>query len=96
MDVTADWCVTCKANKINVLMTPEIQKALSEKDVVTLRGDWTLRSDAITSFLNKRGAAAVPFNQVYGPGLPQGQHLPTLLSQSSVLDALNQAKGDKA
>ena len=41
IDVTADWCVTCKANKYNVLLRDEVQQALSAPDVVALRGDWS-------------------------------------------------------
>lgn len=74
IDVTADWCVTCKANKYNVLLRDEVQQALSAPDVVALRGDWSKPSDTIAAFLRKRGAAAVPFNQIYGPELPQGPH----------------------
>ncbi|VFS74826.1 thiol:disulfide interchange protein precursor [Raoultella planticola] len=43
IDVTADWCVTCKANKYNVLLRDDVQSALSEPDVVALRGDWSRR-----------------------------------------------------
>ncbi|QWL67284.1 thioredoxin family protein [Aeromonas jandaei] len=75
VDVTADWCVTCKANKYNVLLRDEVQNALSAPDVVALRGDWSKPDDTIAAFLRQRGAAAVPFNQIYGPGLPQGETL---------------------
>jgi suppressor for copper-sensitivity B len=93
VDVTADWCVTCKANKYNVLLRDETQKALKAPDVVALRGDWSRPSAEITAFLNRRGSVAVPFNQVYGPGLPQGKILPALLSREDVLNALSESKG---
>lgn len=32
VDVTADWCVTCKANKFNVLLRDDVQRALSADD----------------------------------------------------------------
>ncbi|MBJ9139400.1 cytochrome c biogenesis protein CcdA [Citrobacter koseri] len=93
IDVTAEWCITCKVNKYNVLQREEIQDALQQPDVVALRGDWTLPVDDITNFLKKRGQVAVPFNQIYGPGLPQGQSLPTLLTRDAVLQTLRDAKG---
>jgi len=93
VDVTADWCITCKANKYNVLNKAEIQDALQQPDVVALRGDWTLPSDEITTFLRSRGQVAIPFNQVYGPQLPEGKELPTLLSRDSVINTLDEAKG---
>lgn len=91
VDVTADWCVTCKANKYNVLLRDEVQEALSAPNLVALRGDWSRPSDAIAAFLRKRGAAAVPFNQVYGPGLPQGEILSPLLDKSDLLIVLKKA-----
>ena len=91
VDVTADWCVTCKANKYNVLLRDEVQNALSAPDVVALRGDWSKPDETIAAFLRQRGAAAVPFNQIYGPGLPQGEILSPLLDKADLLTLLNQA-----
>ncbi len=93
VDVTADWCVTCKANKYNVLMSEDVQKALTENDVVALRGDWTLPSKPITEFLQKRGSVAVPFNQIYGPHNPAGEILSPLLTRDAVLQGLEDARG---
>lgn len=31
VDVTADWCVTCKANKYNVLLRDDVQDAFSAR-----------------------------------------------------------------
>ncbi len=91
IDVTADWCVTCKANKYNVLLRDEVQQALSAPDVVALRGDWSKPSDTIAAFLRKRGAAAVPFNQIYGPEWPQGVTLSPLLDKDDLLTTLHKA-----
>ncbi len=96
VDVTADWCITCKINKLNVLSSDDVQKALQAPDVVALRGDWTLPSKEIADFLKQRGQVAVPYNQIYGPGLPQGQALSTLLSRDAVLRTLAEAKGEES
>ncbi|GKX62721.1 protein-disulfide reductase DsbD family protein [Pragia fontium] len=92
IDVTADWCVTCKANKYNVLLRDDVQRALNQPDVVALRGDWTRPSPEISQFLQKRGVAAVPFNQIYGPGLPNGEVLSPLLDRQTLLETLSNAK----
>ncbi|MGR3751987.1 protein-disulfide reductase DsbD family protein [Edwardsiella anguillarum] len=92
VDVTADWCVTCKANKINVLLRDDVQRALRADDVVALRGDWTLPSASLEAFMRQRGAVAIPFNQIYGPALPQGITLSPLLDRQSLLDQLAAAK----
>ncbi|WP_404461119.1 protein-disulfide reductase DsbD family protein [Providencia rettgeri] len=93
IDVTAEWCVTCKANKYNVLLRDDIQQLLGEPDVVALRGDWTKPSPEITAFLQKRGQVAVPFNQIYGPNLADGEVLSTILDRESLISVMNQAKG---
>ncbi|GDX04388.1 protein-disulfide reductase DsbD [Buttiauxella sp. A111] len=95
IDVTADWCITCKINKLNVIARDDVQAALQEPDVVALRGDWTLPSKEITDFLKQRGQAGVPFNQVYGPNSPVGKPLQTLLTRDVVLNSLTEAKGNQ-
>lgn len=94
VDVTADWCVTCKANKFNVLLRDDVQKALSAEDVVALRGDWSRPSAEISAFLQQRGSVAVPFNQIYGPGSRDGVVLSPLLTRDAVLQTLSAAKGN--
>jgi len=76
-----------------VLLRDEVQNALSEPDVVALRGDWSRPSETISQFLRARQSAAVPFNQIYGPGLEQGRILPPLLDRDDLLQTLNNAKG---
>ncbi|TYG08754.1 protein-disulfide reductase DsbD family protein [Klebsiella grimontii] len=93
VDISADWCVTCKVNEHRVLNQPAIIRALAQPDVVALRGDWSKPSEPIARFLQSRNRYAIPFNQVYGPGQPQGEILPPLLDQQTVLKALNHAKG---
>ncbi|XXN64897.1 protein-disulfide reductase DsbD family protein [Enterobacter ludwigii] len=92
VDVTADWCITCKVNKSRVLNQPDVRAALKTDDVVLLRGDWTQPDPAIGEFLQRRDRVAIPFNQIYGPALPQGQILSPLLSREAVISTLSEAK----
>jgi len=94
VDITADWCVTCKANKIAVLLQDPVDLRLQEKDVIAMRGDWTIASDKVTDYLQSYGRVAVPFNIVYGPNAPQGIVLPTILTSKTVLSAIEQASYD--
>ena len=93
VDVTADWCVTCKANKIGVLLQQPVVGLLQEQGIVTMKGDWTVPSDSITEYLQSYGRFGVPFNNVYGPAAPQGIPLPTILTTESVQSVITQAKG---
>lgn len=91
VDVTADWCLTCKANKTLVLDQEPVRSALLSPDVVPMLADWTRPDNAITRYLKSFGRYGIPFNVVYGPGAPDGIVLPELLSNQAVLDALQKA-----
>ncbi|MCW1825287.1 protein-disulfide reductase DsbD family protein [Enterobacter asburiae] len=93
VDISADWCVTCKVNEHRVLNQPDIIAALRQPDVVALRGDWSQPSAMIADFLTKRNRYAIPFNAVYGPGLPDGEILSPLLDKRTLVTTLNNAKG---
>lgn len=93
VDISADWCVTCKVNEHRVLSQPDIIAALRQPDVVALRGDWSQPSAFIADFLAKRNRYAIPFNAVYGPGLPEGEILSPLLDKRTLIATLNNAKG---
>ncbi|HIF9448998.1 TPA: protein-disulfide reductase DsbD family protein [Photobacterium damselae] len=91
VDVTADWCITCKANKVSVILQEPVYSALDQENIVLMRGDWTKPSDYVTNFLQSHGRFGVPFNIVYGPAAPNGIELPVILTSEQVLDALKQA-----
>lgn len=92
VDVTADWCVTCKANKIGVLLQEPVASALRADDILLMQGDWTRPSEQITDYLRSYNRYGVPFNQVYGPGAPNGIALPVILTDNAVLAAIEQAR----
>lgn len=94
VDVTADWCLTCKANKRFVLERDSVAAALDAENVVKLQADWTQRDEGIAAYLQSYGKYGIPFNIVYGPGAPDGIVLPELLTESAVLDALSEAAGE--
>lgn len=94
VDVTADWCLTCKANKRFVLERSDVQVALSAENVVRLQADWTQRDESIAAYLQSYGKYGIPFNIVYGPAAPEGIVLPELLTQDAVITALSEAAGE--
>jgi len=90
VDFTARWCFTCQTNKKVVFSSAEVLKTFREKQVVTLRGDWTDEDPLITAELAKWNRSAVPFNLIYLPGKPDPIILPELLTAGIVLEAINQ------
>ncbi len=93
VDVTADWCITCQANKKLVINRGETAKRLKGDGVVAMRADWTRPDERITAYLAAHGRYGIPFNIVYGPGAPDGLALPELLSEGAVVEALDRAQG---
>jgi suppressor for copper-sensitivity B len=70
VDVTADWCFTCKVNERLVLDTPEVARVFEDHNVVPMRADWTNRDDEIGKFLAAHGRYGIPFYLLYRPGRP--------------------------
>ncbi|OLQ70810.1 cytochrome C biogenesis protein [Photobacterium proteolyticum] len=95
VDVTADWCITCKANKIGVLLQDPVYSELGRSNIVLMRGDWTRPSEYVTGYLQSNGRFGVPFNIVYGPNAPQGIPLPVILSSEEVMQAIQTAGGQE-
>ncbi|WP_343651128.1 protein-disulfide reductase DsbD domain-containing protein [Stenotrophomonas sp.] len=87
VNMTADWCVSCKANERAVLSRPEFKDLLRRTNAVYMRGDYTNVDPQITDFLEEHKAVGVPLYVVYGPGAPPTV-LPTLLTQAVVEEAL--------
>jgi suppressor for copper-sensitivity B len=91
VDVTAAWCLTCKANELTVLDQPPVADRLRDVRVVAMRADWTRADPLITAYLQSFGRYGVPLDVIYGPGAPQGIPLPELLSAGVVMDAFVRA-----
>ncbi len=91
VDVTADWCLTCKANKALVLDREPVASRLREPGIVAMQADWTRPDESISRYLESFGRYGIPFNAVYGPAAPDGIVLQELLSTEAVLEALTMA-----
>ena len=87
VDVTADWCFTCKVNERLVLETPEMAAHFEKLQVIALRADWTNRNDTIAAYLAKHDRYGIPFYLVYRKDRPPTV-LPELLTRDAVLAAL--------
>jgi suppressor for copper-sensitivity B len=93
VDVTAEWCLTCKVNKELVLNRGAVAALLRSPDVVAMRADWTNPDEGIARYLASFNRYGIPFNAVYGSLAPNGLALPELLKESVVLDSMTRAAG---
>ncbi len=92
VDFTADWCLTCLANKKIAIEIESVRNKLREIGGVALLGDYTTFPAAIYDELKRFGRAGVPLVLVYPRRSDQPPRvLPELLTPQIVLDALDEA-----
>ena len=92
IDITADWCLTCKYNKIRVLHDEDIVDILRSKNVVAMRADITKPNKVVMDFMNKHNRYAIPFNIVFGPGAKNGILTNEVLNKEDLIKIINNAK----
>ena len=92
VDVTADWCITCKFNKIMILNSEEINTLLKSGEIIGFRADITKPDDEVMKFMAKYDRYAIPFNIVYGPNAQNGILMSELLNKKEILEAIKKAK----
>jgi suppressor for copper-sensitivity B len=90
VDVTADWCFTCKVNERFVLDTPPVADAFATHGVVPMRADWTNRDAAIGDLLASHGRYGIPFYMLYRPG-SEPHVFGELITQEGVIRVVRQA-----
>ncbi len=68
VNMTADWCITCKLNERVALATDSVQSHFAALGVKYLKGDWTHSDPDITGYLESFGRNGVPLYVYYAPG----------------------------
>ena len=91
VNITADWCVTCKANERAVFAREGFRTALREANAVYMVGDHTDVDPQISAFLREHGAVGLPLYVVYPRDGGAPKLLPTLLTPGIARDALREA-----
>ena len=89
IDATAAWCITCLVNEEAVLSQPDIKGAFAARNVVYMVADWTNQNPDITALLKENGRSGVPLYLYYAPGAAKAQVLPQILTNATVLGAIN-------
>ncbi|MBL6621677.1 MAG: thioredoxin family protein [Rickettsiales bacterium] len=93
VNVTADWCITCKFNEFRVLARSDIINIFANKNFIAVRADYTKQNEKIRIFLESVGRYAVPTYIIFSKKHPQGKILSEVLSveylQNELLDEIN-------
>ena len=89
IDVSADWCLTCKANEAAVLDRKDFRKTLDSAGVIRIKADWTRETPEVNALLKSMGKSGVPAYAIYPKGDANKQIvLPELLTAGLILEAI--------
>ena len=92
LDLTADWCITCKVNERIALNIASVSEFADANGIVMMQGDWTSSDPIITELLHQFGRNGVPLYLMYpADGSKAPEVLPQILSESIVLEAMEKA-----
>ena len=86
LNMTADWCITCKVTEQRLLHTERVSALFAEHQVLRMTGDWTRYDASITAYLNRFHRVGVPLYVIESPA-----HPPRVLSQFPSFDELAEA-----
>lgn len=94
INMTADWCITCKVNEAVALNKPATKALFAAHKIHYLKGDWTNQNAEITAYLDRYGRNGVPLYVYYAPTNPKtGKRpkaviLPQILTPGILADKL--------
>ena len=91
INLTADWCITCLVNERVALSSEKVIGLMGANGISYLKGDWTNSDPQITELLGRFNRSGVPLYLLYPRGQGEAVILPQILTESMVIDALNQA-----
>jgi thiol:disulfide interchange protein DsbD len=92
INATAAWCITCLVNEKVALSGTRLARAFADHKVAALKADWTNQDSEITALLASHGRSGVPLYLYFGPGAQAPVVLPQLLTESTVLAALDSTR----
>lgn len=95
VNMTADWCITCKVNEHVALKNEQVTSFIEQHEVTYMVGDWTNKNDTIFKFLKQYKRAGVPLYVVFG-GKQHVQILPQVLTPEIVVNSLNKALEERS
>ena len=89
VNMTADWCVSCKVNEKLVLAGSTFAASMAQQNAVYLIGDWTSPNPEISAFLRDHKAQSIPLYIYYPAGDAAPRQLPPILSVGAIRSALD-------
>ena len=90
VNVTADWCLTCKVNEIFILNSKKLQNSFRDHDIVLVKADYTREDPNIKEYLSSFNRYAVPTYILYNENYPQGKLLSEINSSNFLIKLISE------
>lgn len=87
VDVTAAWCITCKANESVALSGEAFDRLVQRTGVQLMRADWTRPSPVVDALIESFGRNGVPLYILYPANGSAPELLPQILTPGLVARA---------
>jgi thiol:disulfide interchange protein/DsbC/DsbD-like thiol-disulfide interchange protein len=84
VNMTADWCITCKVNERTTLKNKHILELFDKHDITLYKGDWTRFNPGITKILETYGRKGVPLYLYFPKGQKDAIILPQILTPAII------------
>ncbi len=93
VNITAEWCLTCKFNEFTVLNTAKIKNYFANnKAVLPVKADFTNRDQEISDLLKSVNRHAIPTYIIYSKNHPKGVVLGEFLQADKLIKLLENEK----
>ncbi len=92
VNITANWCLTCKVNELFILNSKNLQKNFFDKNIIFIKADYTNNNPKISKLLNSVNRFAIPTYIVYSKKHQDGFVLRELLTQKYLYNSLKNAQ----
>lgn len=88
VNVTASWCITCKANE-RILFKDTVQASFTDSDTIYIEADWTRPNADIAALLERHNRNGIPLYLLYTNGnIARPYVFPQLLTETSITNIL--------
>lgn len=86
VNMTADWCITCKVNERTTLKNSRVVELFKTHDITLYKGDWTRFDSDITKVLETYNRKGVPLYLYFPKGQKDAIILPQLLTPAIITE----------
>lgn len=89
VNVTADWCITCKFNEIRVFKRKKFREYIKNNKILAIKADYTNSNKDTELLLNSVGRFAVPTYIIFSKANPQGKVLSEIITLDQIKKELD-------